>query len=371
MTDTATIEKTEAKPEAKAAPAVDTKAMDAITARITELETKLARPAIVTKKADEENLEAKALNQWARTGQVDAELKTLVTGTPSAGGYTVAPEYWTNILTKITEMSPIRQLASVTTVGTNKVYIPVLDSDAVGSWVTETASRTEDEPEFSQVAIDVFEYALRIPVSRQLLEDSFVDIAAFLANRTAVGMAKAESSAFVHGNGTSAPQGFLHASNISQYNVVDANQNGSDILAKVLDAYYALPTEYAQRGAWLMNRSTIAAIRKAADLSTTRTSIWSDGVGVGTPARLLGAPIYESPDLDDIASGDSPVADTYPIAFGDWESAYQVIDRVGLEILRDDYTSASTGVVNFHNRRRLGGKVIQHEAIVLVRGDVS
>lgn len=338
-----------------------------ISKRLDEIEAKANRlDGDSDNNEDHGDVETKALNSWIRTGQVDAELKTLVVGTPSAGGYVTAPEYSTSVVKKIAEISPIRSVASVISVGSGKLYIPTLATDAATGWVAETGTRNPTEPTFGQVEIDVFEQYCNIPVSRVLLEDSIIDLAAFLADRMAIKFAQSEASAFVGGSGSGQPTGILAA--LAQFEQVEAYQDGSDLLEKLVDAFYALPAEYAANGTWAMNRRTAGIIRKAADVSSSRSSIWADGIANGTPATLLGAPVSYWPDLDDLASGDSPAADTTPILFGDFAAAYQIVDRVGLEILRDDYTGADTGVVKFRGRRRVGGKTVQPEAVVAVVG---
>lgn len=347
-----------------AAPAVDTKALDAIQKRLDAIEAAHNRL-----EADNDNdapFDTKAISDWAKTGKVDGvEHKTLVVGTPSAGGYTVAPEYRAEIIKKLTELNPIRQLSGVTSVGSNKVYWPVLATDAEGSWVSEVAARTEDEPTFSQVAIDIFEHGLIVPISRQLLEDSMVDMAGLLAERIAVGFAKAESTAFLTGSGTGEPSGLLDA--LADFAGVTESAN---ILDDIIDLYYSLPSAYAARGSWLMTRGTIAAIRKAADTSTTRSAIWSDGLAAGTPPRLLGAPVYEVPGLD--THGVTATGEVGASAlFGDFASGFRIADRVGLELLRDDYTGAANGIVKFHARKRVGSAVVLPEAIVALKGSGS
>jgi HK97 family phage major capsid protein len=254
-------------------------------------------------------------------------------------------------------------------IGTGKVYIPTLETDAATSWVAETGTRSSTEPTFGQVEIDVYEQACVIPVSRVMLEDSTIDLASFLADRMAIKFAQAEATAFVNGDGSGKPTGLLHTP--ANFSAVSANQDGSDILAKLVELFYSLPADYAARGTWAMNRTTAGIIRKAADAVSTRSSIWSDGIAGGTPATLLGAPVSYWPDLEELLSGDSPQVDTYPVVFGDIASAYQIVDRVGLEIMRDDYTGADTGVVKFRARRRVGGKPTLSEAAVLLKGDVA
>jgi len=342
---------------------IDAKDLEAIQKRLDAIEAQANRLSADAANDNEpgDDVETKALNSWLRTGDVDAEIKTLVVGTPTAGGYTVAPEYSTRIITKLEEMNPLRRLAAVMSIGTSKVYIPTLASDAEGTWVSETGTRTEDEPTFGQVEIDVYEHAVIIPVSRQLLEDSFVDLQAFLADRIALKFAQAEATAFMVGDANGKPTGL-----IDNPALFDGPTESADVLNDIVDTFYALPSAYAQRGSWLLNRQTMGAIRKAADIATGRGSIWSDGLANGTPAMLLGRPVYEANDLD--THGSTATGGTGVVAaFGDIASTYQVVDRVGLQIMRDDFTGASTGVVKFHARRRVGGKTVLPEATVLLK----
>jgi len=334
-----------------------------LSARLDAIEAKANRLDADNDNEPGSDVETKALNQWLRTGQVDTDVKTLTIGTPSAGGYTVAPEYSTSIIKKLVEYNPLRALAAKMSIGTTKVYIPTLATDASGGWVTEVGPRPSSEPTFDQVEIDVFEHAVTIPVSRQLLEDSFVDLQAFLADRIAIKFAQAEAQAFMTGDGNGKPTGLVEDPSI--FDGVTASAN---ILTDLVDLYYSLPSAYAARGSWLMTRKTMGAIRKAADVADARESIWSDGLGNGTPARLLGAPVYEAPDLDDV--GGTPSTGVLA-AFGDIASTYQVVDRVGLEILRDDFTGADNGIVKFRARRRVGGKTVLPEATVLLKASGS
>lgn len=344
--------------------AVERKDLDAIeqklTSRLDAIEAKANR--LEADNDNEQVYDTKAISDWAKTGKLEgAEVKTLVVGTPSAGGYTVAPEYRADIIKKITELNPIRQLAGVTSTGTNKVYWPVLATDPTSAWVTEVAARTPSEPTFNQVAIDVFEHGAIIPISRQLLEDSIVDMSGLLAERIAVAFAKTESTAFLTGSGSGEPSGILDA-----LADIAGDSDSADVLDDIVDAFYALPSEYAARGSWLMNRQTMAKIRKAADLAANKGPIWSDSLQAGTPPRLLGAPVYEAPGLDAHGAVTSGAAGA-SVLFGDFASAFRIVDRVGLDILRDDYTGAANGIVRFHARARVGSGVVLPEALVAVK----
>ncbi len=341
--------------------------------RLAAVEAKAARPNIQTRANTDEakELEAKALNKFLRGGVGsldDTEKKTLDWGTNSAGGYVTAPEFSTVIRNKLTQFSPVRSVASVMTIGAGKVFIPIGNADLAGGWVTSTGSRTavSTEPSFDQVEIDAFEQACVIPVSSQLLEDSFIDLQSYISGQIAVKFAKAEATAFVTGSGSGMPTGIMHTpANYAQTSVAQSADEG-DIIAAIIDLFYSLPAAYAGVGSWFMNRKMQGIIRKAAD-TTTKGTLWSDSLANGTPANLLGRPVYDAVDMDSFVTGDSPATDTFPVAFGDFASAYQIVDRVGTQILRDDFTGADSGIVKIRARRRVGGKPILNEALVLLK----
>ena len=123
----------------------------------------------------------------------------------------------------------------------------------------------------------------------------------------------------------------------------------------LIDTFYSIKSAYAATGAWLMNRKTMAFVRKLKD--SDGAFIWQGGLAAGQPASLLGRPVYEAIDMEDPAAGKSPVV------FGDFASGYTIADRTGFEILRDDFTGAANGIVKLHARRRVGGRVVLGEAL--------
>jgi len=362
MTNTAAAPAAPEKTEEKTAPAVDQKALDAIQKRLDAIEAAGNRLS-----ADNDNdapFDTKAISDWARTGKLNGvEEKTLTIGadTGATGDNIIAPEYSTSVITKLTEMNPIRQLSNVITVGSQTIYIPVLDSDAEGTWVSETGNRTEDQPAFDQVQISNHEHAVIVGVSNQLLDDSVIDLASFIANRAAMMFAKAEATAFLTGSGTGEPAGIIEA-----LSDLGGKTEGTDILEDIVDVYYSLPSAYAARGSWLLSRPTIAAIRKAADLSDNRNGIWSDSLQVGTPARLLGAPVYEAPGLDTYGSTSTGNVGASAL-FGDFSSGFTIADRRGMRLVRDPYTAAGQGITKFHFSKRVGSAVVLPEAIVALK----
>jgi HK97 family phage major capsid protein len=125
----------------------------------------------------------------------------------------------------------------------------------------------------------------------------------------------------------------------------------------LIDLYHSIPSVYASRGTWLMRRETIGNVRK---LKTTGTGVylWQDSLQPGNPPSLLGRPVVEMFDME-VASSPSDMA----VAFGDWNRAYRIFDRAGLEILRDPFSAARRGIITFHARRRVGGALVDGAAV--------
>jgi HK97 family phage major capsid protein len=87
--------------------------------------------------------------------------------------------------------------------------------------------------------------------------------------------------------------------------------------------------------------------------------IWQPGTAVGQPSTLLGYPVAEAEDMPDI------VADAFSIAFGDFARGYLVVDRVGINVLRDPFSAKP--YVLFYTTKRVGGGVQNFEAIKLMK----
>lgn len=343
--------------------AVETKSdTTKLTDRLEKLEAKANRPG-ATSEAKPEDIEKKAFVSFLRNGVAaldDVEKKTLNLGSNPAGGYVVAQEFSTRVIEGISERSSMRAIANIMTIGTTEVVIPKLTGNVQPGWVTETGPRPTSEPVFDQQTIKTFEQAVIVPVSLQLLEDSFIDLESFLRNHIAREFGKMEEAAFVNGDGNGKPTGFLRAA--ADYEAIDlkAAATSKEFVAALIAMYYALPTEYARNATWAMNRRSMASIRGLLDADSRQ--LWGDSLATGAPPTLLGRPIREMVDMPDAAPG------AFPIAFGDFNAGYQIVDRVGIQTLRDDFTGADNGIVKIRARRRVGGAPVLPEAIVVAKG---
>ena len=180
--------------------------------------------------------------------------------------------------------------------------------------------------------------------------------------------AEQEGAAFVSGNGTTQPKGFLSATIVAdaswawtKIGYVASGADGAFASSNPADALvslaYAPKQAYRANGSWVMNRKTESVIRKFKD--STGNYIWSPGSAAGQPPTLLGYPVAEAEDMPDIASN------SYSIAFGDFARGYLIVDRIGIRTLRDPYSAKP--YVLFYTTKRVGGGVQNFEAIKLMK----
>jgi HK97 family phage major capsid protein len=329
--------------------------------RADELELKLNRPNGGSTKTDDDQ-ERKAFESFLRRGieRMPAdEVKTLTVANDPSAGYLAPEAIGTELFKNMVEFSPIRNYARVVQITGPEIRYPRRVSGTSAFWVDEIEDRTASEPVFDQMSLTPWELATFTEVSNQLLEDNAYNLEEELRLDYAESFGKKEGAAFVAGTGTKQPRGILQATGIPEILTGAASafptEDPADVIVR---AFYALPSAYAQRGAWLMNRNTMGIM-----------SQWKDGQGryllmnpvtEGAPSTLLGRPIIEAVDMPDVAAG------AFPIVFGDW-SGYRIVDRIGLSVLRDPYTRARNGITTFHARKRVGGDVTHPDRFVKVK----
>jgi HK97 family phage major capsid protein len=185
-------------------------------------------------------------------------------------------------------------------------------------------------------------------------------LAAEIGMDIAEAFAQLEGIAFVSGNGVRKPMGFLSETITTKNSgtastIKDANGQADGLI----DALYDLPEFYRNRATWLMNGATLASLRKVK--TGQGDYIWQPALAAGQPETILGRPVIEMPDMPSEGAG------TYPVAIGDWQSAYRIMDRIDLQITRDPFTQQSSGMVRFWARKRVGGGLVKAEAVRLVK----
>lgn len=278
------------------------------------------------------------------------------------GGFTVPEEVDAAIDRIQGTLSSMRRLATVRGISTDTYKKLVNQGGATSGWVAEKGSRAETStPTLAEIAINTKELYAMPYATQTLLDDSRIDIGAWLAEEVSEVFNDAEGDAFINGNGVEKPKGIAAYSMIanSSYSwgkvgyIAGGHASLLNNLDKLIDLQHALKTSYRNGAAFLMNDSTCQVIRKFKD--GDGNYIWRPGLLEGSPETLLGKPIEYDDNIDDIGAG------KYPIFYGNFKRAYLIIDRFGTRVLRDPYTAPP--YVKFYTTRRVGGGIVMYEAI--------
>jgi len=325
--------------------------------QVSKIETMVTRPdsGFESKQVDEY---LNAFDQYCRKGleglQPD-EKKALTVSNDSTGGYLAPPEYVRELLKTITEISPIRSIARVRSTGARSIQIPKRDGQFSAQWVSESGTRSETTGyTVGLEELPAHEMYALVDISEQDLEDTVFDLEAEMQSEFAEQFAKAEGNAFVVGDAVGKPHGFMDHSGVGHVNSGNASAVTADGLISLV---HNIKSDYTRNGTFVFNRATLASIRKLKD--TAGQYVFQTGMMLGGNMvnTILGHPYVEATDMP------SEGSNTFPVAFGDFRRAYMIVDRVNLAVLRDPFTQATTGNVRYIARKRVGGQVVQKEAI--------
>ena len=333
-------------------------AQEGITEKVTQLETVLSRPSsgYDTKSVDEHCVACEKYWRKGMEGLDDMERKALTVSNDSTGGYLAPPEYVRELLKTVTEISPIRSIARVRSTAQRSVQVPKRTAQFSAAWVAESGTRSETTGwTVGLEEIPAHETYAMVDISEQDLEDTVFDLESEMQSEFSEQFALGEGTAFVSGNAVGKPEGFMTNGDVGEV----VSGHASTLLADgLIGLVHGIKSEYARTATFVFNRTTLSAIRKLKD--TAGQYVFQAGMSLtnGVTNTVLGYPYVEATDMP------SEGSNTYPVAFGDFRRAYMIVDRVSMAVLRDPYTQATSGNVRYIARRRVGGQVVQAEAIV-------
>ncbi|MGB3830386.1 MAG: phage major capsid protein [Mesorhizobium sp.] len=348
-------------------------ALDEHKRALDRLTLKGMRPALDREERPMPSEHKHAFHAYLRSGD-DRLLRALDTkamsyGSGQDGGYLVPAETETEIGRRLAALSPIRSIASVRQVSSAVLKKPFSVTGPAVGWVAETAERQQtDTATLAELQFPTAELYAMPAATAALLEDAVVDLDQWISGEVEAAFAQQEGIAFVSGNGTNKPKGFLAYAQVAEsawqwgkigYTLtgVEGDLPATDPANVLIDTIYSLKAGYRQNASWVMNRKTQAAIRKLKD--DDGNYVWQPPSAPGQRALLMGFPVVEAEDMPGIA------ADATPIAFGDFGRGYLVVDRTGVRVLRDPYSAKP--YVLFYTTKRVGGGVQDFDAIKLVK----
>lgn len=288
------------------------------------------------------------------------------------GGYMVPTEMADRIVTRQFETTPMRKLATVMSISSEAVEMLRDTNEAEAQWVSELDARADtDQGTIGRIRIPVHELHAQPKATQKLLDDASINVEEWLVSRVADKFSRRENAAFVSGDGVGQPRGFLSYTTEAtgdasrSWGVLEhvatgtsgafPSSGGADLLITLMNK---LKSGYLPKASWLMPRAVIDTIRKFKE-SGTGAYVWQPSLQAGEPSTLLGYPVVLAEDMPTMAAG------SLSAAFGNFAEGYTIVDRVGLNVLRDPYTAAP--FVKFRCTKRVGGDVVNFEAIKLLR----
>lgn len=290
-------------------------------------------------------------NDYIRKGTQHALINKSLSGAKDEGEVLLVPTLYNKILSLINLSSPMRQLASVETISTNALDVVIDNGKFACGWVGEVEAREETAtPKLIQKRIPVHELYAQPKATQKLIDDSAIQIESWLVEKLKEYFLKEENTAFIHGDGDKKPTGLLGADHhIEVLNVKDKLVS-PDIL---IDLMNGLDEEYLANATFLMNRTTLASIQKLKD--STGRFIWQPSFSDNIKQTIFGIPVVCCAEMPSIGQ------DKCAIALGDFKSAYKIVDRADINIMRDPYTDKP--FVKFYAVKRVGGDVVNPQAV--------
>jgi len=317
---------------------------------------------------------ADAFNTFFRKG-VDADLKGLEVkaklGTQSDpdGGYLVPTEMENTIDRVVGTVSALRSLSRVMTISTNEYKKLVSQGGASSGWVGEEDTRPEtNTPTLREIAITTGEIYANPAATQTMLDDGRVDIASWLADEVSIEFAEQEGASFVSGDGVKKPRGILSYDTIANASYAwgklgftvsgaAAAFNTTNPADALIELFYSLKQQYRNGATWLTSDAVMGTMRKFKD--GDGNYLWAPpATSEGVPT-ILGKPVSTDDNMPALG------ANAFPVAFGNFQRGYLIVDRAGIRVLRDPYTSKPN--VLFYTTRRVGGGVVNFEALKLLK----
>jgi HK97 family phage major capsid protein len=352
----------EARVEVKEA---DEKRQAELKTQIDDLEAEVAR-GIETKNANDPNAykkseEYKALNIFCKGGEksMSTEQKVLLRTDSAVDGGILAPSELDNqIMKKITEIDPIRSIARVRTISSKSMEMAIRNTIPTATYEGEAETGADSISQYESVTVTPYRQTHTSPITKDMLMDAAFDMDSEIASDSAEAFGFGEGAGFVLGDGFKKPEGFMQNAIILA--ATRAGTTGTAGVIPVVDVILLsgdLKTGY--NPVYVLNRRTLASLRSK--VSTTGSFIWEPGLNGPVANTLAGFPYVVANTMADEANN------SYSLAFGDFRRGYTIVDRVGMSVVRDEYTLKKKAIVEFTMNRWNTGIVTLPEAIKVTK----
>lgn len=312
-----------------------------------------------------------AFEQFVRKGKeeglADLERKAMQVGSDPDGGFAVPEELDRNIISMLRDEVVMRQECNVVTVGSPNFKRLVNQGGTNSGWVGEVDKRPETKtPKLASIEPVWGEIYGNPAATQTMLDDAFFDVEQFITGDLTIEFAEQEEAAFTNGDGIKKPKGLLAYGSDDKADTEREWGKLQHLLLKkptevtadeIMKLIYTMRKVYRSGAKFMMNNNTLFQVRTLKD--TQGNYLWQPGLQLGQPSALLGYGIAENEQFSDV------VAESTPIAFGNFKRCYTILDRMGVRMLRDPYTNKP--FVHFYTTKRVGSMMVDSNAVKVLK----
>lgn len=275
-------------------------------------------------------------------------------GTNAKGGFTVPTDFRAEVVATLKSFGGMREAAfTLNTANGQDLQVPV--SDDTGNQATliaeATAITSTTNVPFGQKTLEAGLYHTGpIKISMELLQDSAIDIEAFVRDAMITRFGRRWNNHFTLRSSTEStgPHGLVNDST----GAVIAADLAAVTFEKLMDLEATVDLEYRKGASWMFNDTARTGLRKLRELGTSGAFLWEASVQNGVPDRLLGYNVIINQDLASFGSSGNK-----PIWFGDY-SHYWIRDVAQMSIRRLEERYAEEGVIALLGYARVDGRSV-------------
>lgn len=321
------------------------------------IESRFGRPGLPAGGSGNRQLVDAFVGYMRCGGEIPREVRALESGDDTKGGYAVPADFQAKVIEKMAEISPVLGYCAVMTTSRDRVEMPKETGAPTIAWVGEKEDPGETQGDWGlgMEAIDVNKARAKIKIGQDLLDDAFFDIESFMVRKIGFRFAVGIGQVIISGDGVKKPEGILTNASVGEVKTGSATTLGTNP-DKIIDLWGELPSYYDRGCYYFLNKKTMVAMRKFKD-SANGQYLWQPSLVAGAPPTFNGVPLAIMPDMPDIAD------QKYAIVCADLTQGYQVVQRSGMSMLRNIYSDDDTDEVKFSFKQRLGGRVMNPDAI--------
>lgn len=311
------------------------------------------------------------INKWFRCmflpGEMERQIRgglnfdelcrDLGTGVNADGGYLVPTLTASEVLIKEENLSDFERYCRIWPMGSKNIQVSQVSTKPTATWRNQSGGNgeggaiTKSNPTFGLISLTSHPLDLYSAVSRELMQDSNVDIAEIMTSLLIEARQLAAQAAWAVGDADGKPTGLVSCS-IPTVATLSAAVGYND-LRKL---FYSVMRTYRGRAVWMMNNGGISACSSI--LSSTGQPIFKDPTS-SAPPMIFGRPIVELPDIAGTGVDSSHGTTIY---FGDPKTFYAVGVRTQLEV--ESNTQSDTAFIHHQVLIKATGRMDGKPALV-------